>query len=88
MPVQVWLPHEDGELEPLYVMWASSLLRSVREWRGTRDQRKALSCLQWRAGRAVRRGRCYALDGAPGWFRTCLPIRLTKLTSRSSSRSA
>ena len=88
LPVSVWLPHKDGELEPLYVMWASSLLRSVREWRGARDHCKALSCLQWRAGGAVQRGRCYAHDSAPGWFKTCLPIRFNETTSGSSSRSA
>ena len=88
LPVQVRLPHKDGELEPLYVMWASSLLRSVREWRGARDHCKALSCLQWRAGGAVQRSRCYAHDSAPGRFKTCLPIRFNENASESSSRSA
>ena len=88
MSVQVRLSHKDGELEPLYVMWASSLLRSVREWRGARDRCKAVSCLQRRAGRAVQRSRCYAHDSAPGWFKTCLPIRFNGTTSGSSSRSA
>ena len=88
VPVQVRLSHKDGELEPLYVMWASSLLRSVREWRGARDHCKALSCLQWRAGGAVQRSRCYAHDSAPGWFKSCLPIRCNETTSGSSSHSA
>ena len=88
MSVQVRLSYKDGELEPLYVMWASSLLRSVREWRGARDCCKAMSCLQRRAGRAVRRSRCYAHDNAPGRLGTCLHIRFSKNTSESSSRSA
>ena len=88
VPVQVRLSHKDGELEPLYVMWASSLLRSVHEWRGARDHCKALSCLQWRAGGAVQRSRCYALDNAPGWSKICLPIRFNENASVSSPRSA
>ena len=88
LPVQMRMPHKDGKLEPLYVMWASSLLRSVRGWRGVRERRKAMSCLQRRAGGAVQRGRCYALDSAPGRLETCLHVRFSKNTSESSSRSA
>ena len=86
--MQVRLSHENGELEPLYVMRASSLLRSVRGWRGEREHRKAVSCLQRGAGRAVQWSRSYALDSAPGRFKTCLPIRFHDSASESSYRSA
>ena len=86
--MQVRLSDKDGELGPLHVLWASSLLRGVREWRGARDHCKALSCLQWRAGGAVQRSQCFAHDDAPGWFKFCLPIRYNETTSGSSSRSA
>ena len=88
LPMQMWLSNKNGELGPLHGLWASSLLRSVREWRVTRERCKALSCLQWRAGGAAQRGRCHVHDGAPGWFETCLPIRYNETTSGSSSRSA
>ena len=88
LSMQVRLSDKDGELGPLHVLWASSLLRGVREWRVTRERCRALSCLQWRAGGAARRSRCLRHDDAPKWFATCLPIRYNCINSGSSSCSA
>ena len=86
--MQMWLSDKNGELGPLHGLWASSLLRSVREWRVTRERCKALSCLQWRAGGAAQRSRCQRYNDAPGWFTACLPIRYNGTNSGSSSCSA